>query len=120
MMNPDSPRARPAGLQVDVVAPIGTEPYLISVGGDLDVAGVDRLRQACDQAIASGSPEIVLDLGACSFIDSSGLSVVVGLFRDACDAGRQLQIRPGGPAVRRTFLISGLSRDLPFDEDDNR
>ncbi len=51
---------------------------ILAVTGEIDVSTVGELRGAMDEVTSDGSARLVFDLTGVSFIDSSGLSVLVG------------------------------------------
>ena len=74
--------------------------------GELDIATVDLVRAA---AGGRGPDEgLVLDLSALSFLDTSGIQLVVETFRAARDSGFSLRILRARPQVQRVFEIAGL------------
>ncbi|MCW2995966.1 MAG: hypothetical protein JWQ18_3461 [Conexibacter sp.] len=87
---------------------------VIVIGGELDIATTPRLQATIDEAELIGAPEIVVDLGAVSFIDSSGVNVLVQLHRRTAAGASQLLILPGPPQVQRVFTLTGLTTTLPF------
>jgi anti-anti-sigma factor len=52
-------------------------PYVVEIGGDLDMATVVDLEEPVIQAIRDGRRPVILDLSECPFIDSSGLRLLV-------------------------------------------
>jgi len=50
---------------------------IVTVAGEIDIATVTRLRERLLEVAASGRP-LVADLDRVSFIDSAGLSALVG------------------------------------------
>jgi anti-sigma B factor antagonist len=86
------------------------EPHGVRVGvsGELDVAVIDRLQQRLD-SLARAGETVVLDLSELSFIDSSGLNVIVTTFRQAEREGWQLRVDPNMSApVLRVVKLMGL------------
>jgi anti-sigma B factor antagonist len=80
--------------------------------GELDLATVHALRAAVE-ANASVA-RLVLDLRGLSFIDSTGLCLLVSLHRRAQRDRVDLSlVMPPEPA-QRTIALSGLDRVLPF------
>jgi anti-sigma B factor antagonist len=60
--------------------------------------------------LEQGARTIVLDLGAMSFIDSSGLGVLVGVLKRLKDQqGDTIVLRDLQEPVRRVFEITGLT-----------
>jgi anti-anti-sigma factor len=61
--------------------------------------------------VDAGFRELVLDLRTLSFIDSSGLCLIVGQARRP---GVTLRIIDGPPAVARLFELTGVYAELSF------
>jgi anti-sigma B factor antagonist len=85
---------------------------VVSVEGELDLAGVALLQEALTAAAAGGAQRVVLDLSALGFIDCTGAGLVLRAHRVL---GHRLLIRPGGAQVHRLFEMLGLDRRLPFE-----
>lgn len=83
----------------------GTE---VAVFGELDHATATGVQEELDSAVGAGG-EVRLDLRACTFIDSSGVGVIVACALRLKETGRTLQIRGARQRVRRTFEIAGLA-----------
>jgi anti-anti-sigma factor len=80
----------------------------VRVSGELDVAVIDRLQQRLD-SLARVGETVVLDLSELSFIDSSGLNVIVTTFRQAKRDGWELRVEPKMSApVLRVVKLMGL------------
>ena len=82
--------------------------------GDIDMATVGRLRAHIDEAIASGTSRLILDLRKTAFLDSAGLHLAVDTDSLARRNGIAFGIIAGRPTVQRTFEVAGLSTQLPF------
>jgi anti-anti-sigma factor len=96
-----------------VIGKQGTTSTLELVG-ECDLAQRDDLRAAIGRVLA-GRPEcLVLDLSRLSFIDSSGIHVMIELSERAARARCRLLICPGPRAVQRVFELCGLATRLTF------
>jgi anti-anti-sigma factor len=86
----------------------------ISPSGEVDIGTVGRIREQLDNATASGARRVVLDLRAVTFLDSSGLHLV--LEADAASRAQGWEFKLiGGPAhVQRIFDLTGARARLPF------
>lgn len=81
----------------------------IAVEGELDLAVSDRLQQAIDDC---GADRILIDLGPCQFIDSTGIFLILRAHR-AGDP--QLLVHSPRSQVLRLFEVTGLTgRGLVF------
>ena len=81
--------------------------------GELDAATVDELAGEIAELRHSGFKRLVLDLRELTFIDSSGLRLVLGLDA-ASGADFELIMIPGPPAVQRIFELTSTLELLPF------
>jgi anti-anti-sigma factor len=77
--------------------------------GEFDIAGVEAVEAELQRAESGGPDVVVIDLTRTSFLDSSGLRVILGAHARARDAGRRLVLRPGPPEVQRVFELAGLA-----------
>jgi len=85
---------------------------LVSLNGDLDLSTAKRAEQAIEEAEQASPPMLVIDLRGLSFMDSTGLRVVVSADKRATKANRRLVIIQGPAAVRRVFEIARLDERL--------
>lgn len=76
--------------------------------GDLDISTAPLLREGLLRILADGSGDVTLDLSRLSFIDSTGLSVLVGAYKRARESGRTVVLRSPRPSARKVLEISGL------------
>lgn len=83
---------------------------IISISGDLDLATVHDLREhARAQLTAPNCAELVLDMSALSFLDSSGLGVLVQLRALARDNEVVFTLANVPPGPTRIIEIAGLT-----------
>ncbi len=86
----------------------------IALAGECDLAAQQALRDAVRDGLRRRPECLVLDLGRLSFIDSTGIQVVVEAARRASRQDTRLVIIPGPRAVHRVFEICQLTEMLPF------
>lgn len=82
----------------------------LSLSGELDLATAPPLALALNRACACGS-SVVLDLSGCSFLDSSGLALIVGAWHQFEEAPGDLELLIAGATgqVERLLRITGVS-----------
>lgn len=83
--------------------------------GELDLASAPELERTIMEAVDRGD-DVLLDLRALEFCDSSGIRVLLQVAEAARSDGRGLRIvRPpeGGP-VDRILVVAGVDRGLDF------
>lgn len=84
---------------------------LARIKGELDLDSADRLRQELEASLEHAKPDIlVLDMEGVTFIDSSGLGVIMGRYRCLKKQGRKIIITKPQPQVMRLLQLSGLNK----------
>lgn len=79
--------------------------------GEIDHHNAAELRECIDKAIALKKPrEVILDFSGVSFMDSSGIGLIMGRFRIVRENGGVLSVRHNGGSIGRMLSLAGLSR----------
>jgi anti-anti-sigma factor len=86
--------------------------------GQLDGAAEAALRAAYAQAAASDPAQVLLDFGAVTYINSTGIALIVGLLARARDEGRRLLARGLSEHYREIFEVTRLADFLPIVPDE--
>ena len=85
----------------------------IVVKGELDLAAAPTLLRRLDDALeADPGGSLEVDFGGVTFIDSSGLGVLVACRKRAVLAGGELTVTNVAPRIRQVFEITGLDKVL--------
>jgi anti-sigma B factor antagonist len=92
---------------------------LLRVGGDVDLASSDALRQALATAFETAT-NVTVDVADVSFIDSSGLSALVWGHEQAKTVGGSFQIRRPSALLRRLLQITRLETVLAVADVDDQ
>jgi len=90
----------------------------LTLRGELDIATAPELEQLVNERIDAGD-EVVVDLRALEFMDSSGIRVLVAAHARAGRVGTTLVIvrPPTGSAVAKIVAVSGLDGELNLVDD---
>lgn len=91
---------------------------VVAVCGELDSYAAPRLRGALMSATLKC--DVVIDASELSFIDSSGLGVLVGARRHLAERGHTLAIHNVPPPIFRVMEITGLVDLLTVEPDGAR
>ena len=86
----------------------GTEPRLVTVRGEVDLATAPELETCIQKAYEGNTKSVVLDLEALSFIDSSGLRVLVAISKEARARDASLMLRNVPRHAQRVLDLTGL------------
>ena len=98
-------------LDIEVLAEGAT--CVVVVGGEVDMATAPQL----DAALATVDGNIVVDLEAVTFLDSSGIGVLVKAAQRSQAAGHTLRTRSERDNVWRTLQVTNLADLLHPDRD---
>ena len=102
--HPPRPQATPFAVEVH------PERDVIRVvpAGELDLATAGLLEHQLHELRSAGFEHVVLDMRALTFIDSSGIRVVVAEHRFAETSEHEFSLISGPPAIQRALEVCGL------------
>ncbi|MGH8894218.1 MAG: STAS domain-containing protein [Actinomycetes bacterium] len=83
---------------------------VVSVAGEVDLGTASQLADHASEALRDVSSHVVLDLAGVSFMDSTGLKVLVSLHRQAEEAGGSFAVAGTTRPVRRVLSVTGLDQ----------
>jgi anti-sigma B factor antagonist len=89
------------------------DAVVVVVIGEVDIATAPVLEQRLTEAEARDATSVIVDLDRVSFMDSTGLQVLVAHALSK-DNGNRLFLTRGSAQVQRLFTISGMLDHLPF------
>ncbi|MEU0556754.1 STAS domain-containing protein [Dactylosporangium sp. NPDC006015] len=97
-------------MQLSVASPAGS-PTVVAVTGELDVATSPELRQFLHARLDDGATALTVDLTGVGFLDSTTLSVFVGVHKRLRDeAGGRLALVVPHERLLRVFRMTALDR----------
>jgi anti-sigma B factor antagonist len=88
------------------------DAQIIELIGELDIEGAPLARRALGRACAERPHTIFLDLSRLTFMDSSGVHMIIEGHRRLSDEGRELVIVRAPKHVRRLLELCGLTAML--------
>lgn len=129
LIQQDDVRLEPQGLAVGQDQPPENDPsvvlfharidrgpeLVVIVRGEVDLATVDAFSAVVDEALLESS-RLVIDFSDTTFLDSTGLSVLVAAHRRLGQNRQTIVLRAPSEVVRRALMVSGVD-DLVTIED---
>ena len=94
---------------------IGSTTYRIALAGEIDMYTSPEFRDDLRSCIERGATDVIVDLSAATFIDSTFLGVVLGGMRSLRERGGEISV-VCPDSIRRIFEISGLDQVLTIDQ----
>lgn len=86
------------------------------VKGEVDVSNAGELRSALEAAAEAAPESIEVNLAEVSYIDSTGIGVLVGAAHSAEEAKRSFSVVSPQPNVKRVLGLLGVEKDLNVEE----
>jgi anti-anti-sigma factor len=86
----------------------------IQLRGEVDLEVEDRARAALDEAVNAAKESLVVDLSGLTFLDSTGLRLLIELRERFDGQGPALSLVPGNASVQRVLELTGVNRSFTF------
>ena len=83
---------------------------VVAVSGEIDVYTAPKLRDCITELVGGGSYDIVIDLEAVEFLDSTGLGVLVGGLKKVRAHDGSLELVCTQERLLKIFRITGLAK----------
>ncbi|MCL1844811.1 MAG: anti-sigma factor antagonist [Defluviitaleaceae bacterium] len=97
--------------QADLKLNVHGRVLVAAPSGELDHYKAERLRAQIDSTFEKSScRHILLDMGGVSFMDSSGIGMIIGRYKKTELSGGRIVIANMSEPISRLFDVSGLSK----------
>ena len=104
-------------MQEDVKIEMRKDTLECILACDLDHHHAKGLREKIDHALFLEKPRIViLDFSAVSFMDSSGIGLIMGRYARMKAVGGELVVQRPNERIRRIFEMAGIERIVRIEE----
>lgn len=97
-------------MDISVTSSEDANVTVVSVAGEIDVYTAPILREALDKQIALGHGNLIVDLDDVTFMDSTGLGVLVGRLKRVRGQSGSLRLVCTQERVLKVFKITGLDK----------
>ena len=87
---------------------------ILTVEGEVDAHTAPQLKSAIGAVMDQGANDVVIDLDQVSFMDSTGLGVLVGALKRLREQGGELRIVCSRRPILRVLEITGLDKVIPL------
>lgn len=97
-------------MDLDIATSVIGGRTVVQVVGEIDVYTAPQLREQLDQEIDSGQYHLVVDLSGVTFMDSTGLGVLVGRLKQIRLGDGSMRLVCAHDRVLKVFVITGLDK----------
>jgi anti-sigma B factor antagonist len=88
----------------------GTDECVIAVAGELDLYDAEKLREVLSPLVEEPGATIVVDMSELSFVDSTGIGVLVAMLKRARAGDGDLVLRRPSERITAVLSLTGLDR----------
>jgi anti-sigma B factor antagonist len=99
-------------MNLDVTTRTDGPRGVIVAKGEIDLATAGSVRTAITDLLGKGTTHLVLDLSLVSFIDSTGLGVLVGARKKVTAVDGSFALVCSNPRLLRVLAITGLDKAM--------
>jgi anti-sigma B factor antagonist len=89
-----------------------SDRIVISLTGELDMANAPLLQSAIDEPALADTKTVVLDLQGLTFLDSTGLRIILSAREQCWRRGQEFAVTPGSQQVQRLLSVTGVGEHL--------
>jgi anti-sigma B factor antagonist len=89
-----------------------SDRMVVSLEGELDMANAPLLSATIEDPRLKAAPTVVLDLQQLSFLDSTGLRVILSAREKCWRRGQEFAVTQGSPQVARLLSVTGVGEHL--------
>lgn len=94
---------------------------VITVDGEIDHHTAKFIRDEIDKAIYYYRPQnAVMDLSAITFMDSSGLGLILGRYTQMVQLGGTFKLKDPTPQITKILVLAGVDRLIPTETNQNQ
>ena len=80
------------------------------LAGELDHHNASKIKEEIDNSISQDTKILVLDFKELSFMDSSGIGILIGRYKLISCFGGKVFVLHAGRQIRRMLQLAGLDR----------
>lgn len=91
---------------------------IVSLSGELDHHNAEKIRDKIDATMEKGFKNLIFNFKGVSFMDSSGIGVIIGRYKKVQRKGGRVCITCLNDKIKRIFEISGLFKIIPYYSND--
>ena len=96
-------------MNIDIKSEKGTAIAVLK--GEIDHHSVKTARAELDSFIINMQPDVLaMDMSGITFMDSSGIGLIMGRQKLMKECGGSLEVRGPQPGIRRVLKLAGIER----------
>ena len=99
---------------MQIISSMKNKTLYIKLSGELDEYSASHCKSKLDEAFENlGYNQIVIDLSDLTFMDSTGIGVLIGRYKKVKQNNKQIYIANPNKQIEKIFKMSGLYEIMP-------
>lgn len=100
---------------MDIELKLIRNTLIIRLKGEFDLLRAEKIRREIDEKLREAKVlNLIINLEKVSFIDSSGLGVIIGRYKKIKQKGGGMYIVGAQPVVEKILILSGINKLVPL------
>lgn len=83
---------------------------MVSIKGEIDIYSIEKLREIIEEKIRTQAPEIILDCSELSYMDSTGMGVLIELRNKTKEMGQKIIMINPRPNIKKLLSLTGVDK----------
>ena len=103
---------------MEIIFSVTDNTLIAELFGELDHHAAEGAREKIDEALDNYRVDnLVFDFAKISFMDSSGIGMILGRYKKVTAQGGRVKIRNAGSLVRQLLDLAGVFSLMEYEED---
>jgi len=83
---------------------------MIRIEGEIDIYSIEKFRETIEEKIKTQIPEIILDCSELSYMDSTGMGVLIELRNKTKEMGQKIIMINPRPNIKKLLALTGVDK----------
>ncbi len=83
---------------------------MVSIKGEIDIYSIEKFRETIEEKIKTQVPEIVLDCSELSYMDSTGMGVLIEMRNKTKEMGQKIIMMNPRPNIKKLLALTGVDK----------
>ena len=83
---------------------------MVSIRGEIDIYSIEKFRDTIEEKTKTQASEIILDCSELSYMDSTGMGVLIELRNKTKELGQKIIMMNPRPNIRKLLALTGVDK----------
>ena len=83
---------------------------MVSIRGEIDIYSIEKFRDTIEEKIKTQASEIILDCSELSYMDSTGMGVLIEIRNKTKELGQKIIMMNPRPNIRKLLALTGVDK----------